>query len=126
MLHAEMFDILKKEEQLWFQCSRAKWLVKRDRNTKYHHFKVVQRRRQNHILMIKGEARKLDWEKTPYSFHSIELETKEELSKHLTRREIKQVLFYMSPWKAPGPDVFMQVSIKDLGILLAQVFVTLS
>ncbi|WJX64016.1 hypothetical protein P8452_48843 [Trifolium repens] len=54
-LQSELSDILKKEELMWFQRSRAKWLRDGDRNTRYYHLKTVKRRRQNNILMLKDE-----------------------------------------------------------------------
>lgn len=43
---------------MWFQRSRAKWLVDRERNTKYYHLKTVNRRRNNKNFMIKDDSRK--------------------------------------------------------------------
>ncbi|XP_058769166.1 uncharacterized protein LOC131643032 [Vicia villosa] len=51
-LQEKLRDILKEEELMWFQRSRAKWLVDGDRNTKYYHIKTVQRRR-NKIVTVK-------------------------------------------------------------------------
>ncbi|XP_058775935.1 uncharacterized protein LOC131650233 [Vicia villosa] len=48
----EMTDIVKKKEVIWYQCSRADWLINRDQNTKYYHMKVITRRRINKILML--------------------------------------------------------------------------
>jgi hypothetical protein len=47
-LHDELNDILKKEELMWFQRSRAKWLSDGDMNTKYYHIKTVARRRKKY------------------------------------------------------------------------------
>jgi hypothetical protein len=54
-LHEELSSILKKEELMWFQRSRSKWLIDGDRNTRYYHTKTVSRRRKNNILMLKNE-----------------------------------------------------------------------
>ncbi|MCH96001.1 hypothetical protein A2U01_0016984, partial [Trifolium medium] len=61
-LHEELNDILKKEELMWFQRSRSKWLTDGDRNTKYYHIKTVSRRRKNNILMLKdGDGAGSGW-----------------------------------------------------------------
>ncbi|PNX69377.1 hypothetical protein L195_g056686 [Trifolium pratense] len=52
-LQKQLHDILKKEELMWFQRSRAKWLTDGDRNTRYYHVKTVNRRRQNNIVMLR-------------------------------------------------------------------------
>ncbi|MCI12397.1 protein binding protein, partial [Trifolium medium] len=39
-LQCELHDIMKKEELMWFQRSRAKWLSDGDRNTRYYHVKT--------------------------------------------------------------------------------------
>jgi hypothetical protein len=40
-LQSELAEILKKEEIMWFQRSRAKWLMDGDRNTRYYHLKTI-------------------------------------------------------------------------------------
>ncbi|MCH82272.1 hypothetical protein A2U01_0003073 [Trifolium medium] len=52
-LQNQLSNILRKEELMWYQRSRAKWLMDGDRNTKYYHLKTVDRRRKNNILMLK-------------------------------------------------------------------------
>ena len=52
-LQNEMSEILEQEELLWFQRSRAKWLIDGDRNTKYYYIKTMQHKRRNTIVMIK-------------------------------------------------------------------------
>jgi hypothetical protein len=54
-LQCELQEILKKEELMWFQRSRAKWLCDGDRNTRYYHIKTVTRRRRNNIIMLRDE-----------------------------------------------------------------------
>lgn len=46
--------MLQQEELLWFQKSRAKWMLDGDRNTKYYHLKAITRRNRNKILMLRN------------------------------------------------------------------------
>ncbi|XP_058773464.1 uncharacterized protein LOC131647604 [Vicia villosa] len=54
-LQEELRDILAKEELMWFQRSRTRWLADGDRNTKYYHMKKVNWRRKNKISMLKDD-----------------------------------------------------------------------
>jgi hypothetical protein len=51
-LQSELAEILKKEEIMWFQRSRAKWLMDGDRNTRYYHLKTINRRRYNNVFIF--------------------------------------------------------------------------
>ncbi|CAJ2657672.1 unnamed protein product [Trifolium pratense] len=57
-LQGELSIILRKEELMWFQRSRAKWLMDGDRNTRYYHIKTINRRRKNNITMLKDDSDK--------------------------------------------------------------------
>ncbi|KAG5562963.1 hypothetical protein RHGRI_005637 [Rhododendron griersonianum] len=46
-------NILTQEEVLWFQKSRAKWIVHGERNTRYFHMSTIIRRRKSKISMLK-------------------------------------------------------------------------
>jgi hypothetical protein len=54
-LQKKLSEILKKEELMWFQRSRAKWLMYGDKNTRYYHLKTVSRRRRNNIVTLKDK-----------------------------------------------------------------------
>jgi ribonuclease HI len=131
-LQIELHDILKKEELMWFQRSRAKWLIDGDRNTRYYHLKTISRRKKNNILMLKDEKGqwidnvdklqdmatdfyvklfsedqlRRDWFQTALSFPVLEPEVISDLAAPITREEVKRAVFNMHPWKAPGPDGF--------------------
>jgi endonuclease/exonuclease/phosphatase family metal-dependent hydrolase len=51
-LQSELAEVLKQEELMWHQRSRARWLYDGDRNTKYYHLKAVNRKRKNKIIEI--------------------------------------------------------------------------
>jgi hypothetical protein len=131
-LNMELNNILKKEELMWYQRSRAKWLTDGDRNTKYYHLKTVSRRRKNNILMIKNEDgqweddpntihamvndfyHKLfsnnnitcDWSQTDITYPSLPMDSFNRLNAPIQNEEVKKALFSMNPWKAPGPGGF--------------------
>ncbi|MCH92139.1 hypothetical protein A2U01_0013073, partial [Trifolium medium] len=54
-IQKELAHILKAEELMWFQRSRARWLVDGDWNTRYYHLKTITRtrRQQNRISMLR-------------------------------------------------------------------------
>nr|KYP56524.1 Putative ribonuclease H protein At1g65750 family [Cajanus cajan] len=47
--------ILTREELLWFQKSRCKWIKYGDKNTKLFHGTTIARRRRNHVTMLQNE-----------------------------------------------------------------------
>lgn len=49
-------NILKQGEVLWYQKSRAKWILEGDRNTKFFHFSTIIRSRRNRILSLKDSG----------------------------------------------------------------------
>lgn len=52
-LEIELNNILKNEKLMWFQRSRAKWLMDSDRNTRYYHIKTIKRMHYNNIVLLK-------------------------------------------------------------------------
>jgi hypothetical protein len=131
-LQEELNMILKKEELMWFQRSRAKWLSDGDRNTRYYHLKTVSRRRRNNIVMLKDDQgvwieetehihdlvnsfyktlftithHGIDWFQSDITYPPIENDDLAILAAPITQEEVKHAVFCMSPWKAPGPDGF--------------------
>ena len=55
MLLKEFDIVLKQEEILWHQKSRAIWIVSDVRNTKYFHTSTIIRRRRNRIESLKDD-----------------------------------------------------------------------
>ena len=52
-LRCELEDLMNKEELMWAQKARTKWILQGDRNTKFFQIVVKQRRAKNKILQIK-------------------------------------------------------------------------
>lgn len=50
VIREELEDLLNREELLWAQKARTKWILQGDRNTKYFQTVVKQRRGNNRIL----------------------------------------------------------------------------
>ena len=54
----EIKDLLDREELMWAQKARTKWILQGDRNTKYFQTVVKQRRDRSRILHIKDDQGK--------------------------------------------------------------------
>jgi hypothetical protein len=129
-LQSELAEVLKQEELMWHQRSRARWLYDGDRNTKYYHLKAVNRKRKNKIIMLRNNdgqwveedsslrelvtnfykelftetnvgLTKLDMK---YGFKPLEDEMAHNIDREVENEEVKEALFDMGAWKAPGPD----------------------
>ncbi|PNY15946.1 ribonuclease H, partial [Trifolium pratense] len=131
-LQRELEHILKQEELMWYQRSRARWLADGDRNTKYYHLKAVTRRRQNKVLMLRDadgswveDRDKLkelannfykslfttndsadNWFQTALSYPELTAEEFQHIRRDIDDEEVRMAVFSMHPWKAPGPDGF--------------------
>ena len=118
------------EEQYWAQKARIDWLREGDKNTKFFHACVKERRRKNRMLNIQREdgtwtnsEEELRMEVADYYrglfsssgsegiteiLHGIPPTITTEMNAKLTREvdemEIKSALFSMNPNKAPGQD----------------------
>jgi hypothetical protein len=130
MLQKELAEVLRQEELMWHQRSRAKWLYDGDRNTKYYHVKAVNRKRKNKIIMLRNNNGQwveddsslrelvtnyykdlfaetnenlvtLDMK---YGFKPLEDEVAHNIDIVVQNDEIGTTLFEMGAWKALGPD----------------------
>jgi hypothetical protein len=131
-LQKELAHTLKAEELMWFQRSRARWLVNGDRNTRYYHLKTITRRRQNRIVMLRNlegdwvedeetlkqmandfyqnlftnNADVVQWQQTVLTYPSLSEAEVQQIRCDIEDEEIRKAVFSMNPWKAPGPDGF--------------------
>ncbi|OMO56897.1 reverse transcriptase [Corchorus capsularis] len=123
--------ILKQEETFWAQKSRVQWIQHGERNTRFFHVSTICRRRRNKISMLRNEdgewileqdhvqelvvkyfqdlytAESRDW----VSLGLLEQPKISEVDSRLLCRdisagEVRDALFQMKPWKAPGVDGF--------------------
>lgn len=64
ILRNEVCDLIESDDIRWRQRVKVEWLKSGDRNTKYFHTCVTQRRKQNQILSIKDQGGRMwdDWE----------------------------------------------------------------
>ena len=126
----ELSTALKAEEMFWRQKSRVLWLREGDRNSKYFHALVKQRRAKNRITQLLDENGNVVEDEeglvaiaTSYFRQIFESSNPEDIAEALseisptitgeinegltapvTEWEVKLALFAMHPEKAPGPD----------------------
>lgn len=131
-LHQELKCINTQEELLWFQRSRAKWVMSGDRNTSYYHLKTVSRRRRNRILVLRDDNGKWIEEEenvkdmvnmfyknlfagsdsvmhrfqTRITYPVVDAKLMADLALPIGNMEIKYAIFSMGSWKAPRLDGF--------------------
>lgn len=129
-LEREYVELLKKEETLWRQRSRATWLKDGDKNTKFFHGKVGQRRKTNEIKKIRGDDGRwwhnqenivrvmVDYYAQLFATSNPSgiAQTCEDIQKKLSPKqadwcgrrfchvEVKEAIDQMHPLKAPGPN----------------------
>lgn len=156
-LQKQYNEVLAQEELLWYQQSREKWVKLGNMNTKFFHAQTVIRRRRNKIAgldingiwctnegVLQNEA--LLYFKqvfqsndfcNPYSlsincFPSISQQLQPLLILPVSLDEVKNALFSMGPYKAPGPDGFQPIFFrtywdivaKDVWSVVANAFAT--
>lgn len=122
-------EILHQEETFWKQKARANWINQGERNNKFFHASVVERRRRNRIVQLKkhdGSWSSIEEElqEMATSFYR-QLYTKDDgcsfnshhwrfpklnrsnlqwLNREVSASEIKMVMDQIGNNKAPGPD----------------------
>lgn len=122
--------LLKVEETMWRQRSRALWLKEGDKNTKFFHGKAKQRGKTNKIKKLKNEEG--IWKHGEENVENVLIQFFDELfsssnpmgvedvcqvvqgrlneeqkqwcNGKFTHEEVKEALDQMHPLKAPGPD----------------------
>lgn len=129
-LEKDYGELLKIQETMWRQRSRAVWLKDGDRNTNFFHNKANQRAKTNDIKKIKDEEGvwwrgdehvervlinyydDLFSSSNPSNIEEVCEVVSGKLSKdhkvwcemEYTPEEVKEAIFQMHPLKAPGPD----------------------
>ncbi|XP_042954568.1 uncharacterized protein LOC122290977 [Carya illinoinensis] len=131
-LQVDLNLLLNQEYIKWKQMAKRHWLVEGDRNTKFYHACVNQRRKKNAIRRVKdlngielvekeaiAEGFKTFFNSVYQStqpdstcinkcLQGIDLkvsnEMRSKLERNFTAKEIEVALKHMSPFKSPGPD----------------------
>ncbi|KAF7814430.1 reverse transcriptase [Senna tora] len=91
----KMDEVWDFEEKYWFQRSRVNWLTHGDKNSKFFHAIVVQRRQSNKILMLKNNDR--DWLTNEQEVAHCVSDIFSNLFQHGGRRDMSKVLKYVDP-----------------------------
>ncbi|OMO74062.1 hypothetical protein COLO4_26732 [Corchorus olitorius] len=133
-LKKELENVLEQEHILWMQKSRANWIIKGERNTKYFHTVTKKRIARNRIFSIKGNCGQViedptDIERTflhilketfcnqqeesetgirallqSINLPTLSPEHLEKLNAPFSEEEVKITIFSKGPLKAPGYD----------------------
>ena len=136
----EYQDLLEQEEIFWKQKSRNSWLIEGDKNTRFFHSSTVIMRRRNKIERLKkknslwikdtngmkeeavGYFRNLFEEKhstgeyvcLPQLFLNLNPSDIAGIGTDVSEQEVKQGLFSIGGFKAPGPDGFPAVFFQKI------------
>ncbi|KAI9122576.1 hypothetical protein K1719_006416 [Acacia pycnantha] len=97
VLVGQIEDVWRKEEVYWWQRSRLSWLSCGDRNTKFFHSTVIQRRLRNKVLRLKGE-------------NGIWLEERSDINNAFSN-------FYVNLFKSEGARPLEQVIATQIGTM---------
>lgn len=131
-LRKDLEEVLDQERDLWMLKSKMNWMIQGDYNTSFYHVSTLTRRKRNSIASVKDEEGlwiteerevrdylrrgfmnlyttsqvKVQW--TPHHSRQWQVHLSDEVSHSLaamvTLKEIKEALWSMQPYKAPGPD----------------------
>lgn len=128
-LMLEVDGILEQEESFWRQKARTKWVIQGERNTRYVHAMVIDRRRKSRIKQLKREDKSWctkeqelqqvahDFYQKLYSrdapsgcnphtwyFPTLNRNNTWWLNRQVTAPEVKTAMFQLGAQKAPGLD----------------------
>ena len=131
-LQQDLEIVLDQERDLWMLKSRINWLVQGDRNTAFYHVSALARRKRNHIASVKDERglwliderEVMEHFRSGFvSLYTTSLEAAYQVPSHdvswqiqlseqakvsigamVTLEEIKDALWSIKPYKAPGSD----------------------
>ncbi|OMO86377.1 reverse transcriptase [Corchorus capsularis] len=145
-LRLELANLIRKEETLWAMKSRIDWLLEGDNNTSFFHKSTIVRRRFNRIVALKDDNNNwlydencknhvVEFFKSLYStevsscclvpydappgIRKVSAESLDRLVCIPFCDDIKDALWSLKPFKAPGPDGlhagFFQKCWSDVG-----------
>jgi len=126
----KIVELNHREEIMWQQRSRIRWLAAGDKNTRFFHLRASQRRKKNSIKRLKrpdgqftediqemGNLTSSFYRNLYTSEGTIDMESvlnvvpvkvtpemNDQLLAPFVEKEVKDALFQMFPTKAPGPD----------------------
>ena len=131
-LQKDLEEVLDHERDLWMLKSRLNWTILGDRNTSFYYVSTLARRKRNLIASVKDEGgvwiteerevmdyfrrgfmdlyttSQVEVKWTPHPTSQWQAQLSEEVSHSLavmvTPEEIKEALWSMQPYKAPGSD----------------------
>ncbi|XP_050277848.1 uncharacterized protein LOC126719321 [Quercus robur] len=129
-LHQELEVVLDQERDLWMLKSRINWMIQGDCNTSFYHVSALARRKRNHIASVKDERgvwltmerevmehfrngfislyttslEEASWVPRQNVRGHVHLseEIKDMIGGMVTSEEIRDALWSMKPYKAPG------------------------
>ncbi|GJT20553.1 RNA-directed DNA polymerase, eukaryota, reverse transcriptase zinc-binding domain protein [Tanacetum coccineum] len=91
------------EENLLFQMAKVEWLNEGDRNTTYFHKAVKSKRNKNRIMSI-NNSQGIAVEGNDVATEVVNTLRNFFMVKEVSDKEIKNAMFDISDYKAPGPD----------------------
>lgn len=132
--------VLKEEEILWYQKSREKWILFGDKNTRYFHTTTLIQWQRNKIKGLTTNVGEWIWDQSvmermaieyfsnlfsivdhqliggyiPCSFPRWSPKEIRMLARRFSVFKVRNAVFGMGPYKAPGPDGFQPAFYQKL------------